>query len=197
MTYEVSQGGIDTFTASTEKSGISTVPGGFCVWFTGLPCSGKSTLALALKDALECRNRTVTVLDGDAVRAILCPDLKFSRADRYANVIRIAFVAKEVVRHGGAVICATISPYRKDRDLIRTSFAGLAFLEVYVNTPLSVCEQRDVKGLYALARRGEILNFTGVDDPYEAPLNPDIICNTQASSPTDCIRPILDNINVK
>ncbi|HEX7360644.1 MAG TPA: adenylyl-sulfate kinase [Bryobacteraceae bacterium] len=164
--------------------------GGFCAWFTGLPCSGKTTVARALTTALEARGTTVTLLDGDAVRPILSAGLQFSREDRHINLMRIAFVAKEVVRHGGAAICATVSPYRADRDAIRASFGGLKFFEIYVNTPLSVCEARDVKGMYARARRGEILHFTGVDDPYEPPQCPDIVCETLDSSPEDCVRTI-------
>lgn len=170
---------------------------GFCAWLTGLPCSGKTTIARALTAALEDRGLTVTLLDGDAVRPILSAGLKFSREDRHINLMRIAFVAKEVVRHGGVVICATVSPYRADREAIRASFGDLSFFEIHVNTPVSVCEARDVKGMYARARRGEILHFTGVDDPYEPPDCPDIICETLEASPEDCVRTIWQHLEAE
>jgi sulfate adenylyltransferase len=165
-------------------------PDGFCVWLTGLPCSGKTTIANALARILERDRRTVTLLDGDIIRPILCPDLGFTRADRHTNNLRIAFVAREIVRHGGAAICATISPYREDRAEIRAFLGSLKYIEVYVKTPLEVCESRDDKGMYRMARRGEIRDFTGVDAPYEPPLSADIVCNTQVDSPERSARKI-------
>jgi sulfate adenylyltransferase len=156
-----------------------------------LPCSGKTTIARALTAALEQRGVTVTLLDGDAIRPILAAELRFSREHRRANALRVGFVAKEIVRHGGAAICAMVSPYRADREQVRAAFDGFTFLEVHVNTPLQICEARDVKGMYARARRGEMSNFTGVDDPYEAPENPDIVCDTLAGSPEHCTCRIL------
>jgi sulfate adenylyltransferase len=151
---------------------------GFCVWFTGLSGSGKSTTAEALIPMLHECGRTVTFLDGDIVRTHLSKGLGFSREDRDTNILRIGFVAAEIVRHGGAVVSAAISPYRTTRDQVRKMVGADQFIEVYVNTPINICEQRDVKGLYARARRGEVAGFTGIDDPYEAPLNPEILLNT-------------------
>jgi sulfate adenylyltransferase len=157
-------------------------PAGFCVWFTGLSGSGKTTTAEALLEELERRGRTVTLLDGDVVRRHLSQGLGFTRQDRDTNILRIGFVAAEVVRHGGAVIAAAISPYRSTRDEARRMVGEDNFIEVFVDTPMDVCEQRDVKGMYARARRGEIAAFTGVDDPYEPPLAPEIKLDTVHAS---------------
>lgn len=155
---------------------------GFCIWFTGLSGSGKSTTAEVLTSLLLERGRQITVLDGDVVRTHLSKGLGFSREDRDTNILRIGFVAGEIARHGGAVICAAISPYRATRNEAR-KMVGENFIEVFVDTPIDVCEQRDVKGLYARARRGQITGFTGVDDPYEAPANPEITLDTVANDP--------------
>jgi sulfate adenylyltransferase len=151
---------------------------GFCVWFTGLSGSGKSTTAEALIPMLQKRGRTVSFLDGDIVRTHLSKGLGFSREDRDTNILRIGFVAAEIVRHGGAVVTAAISPYRATRDQVREMVGPDQFIEVFVNTPISICEQRDVKGLYTRARRGEITGFTGIDDPYEPPIDPEIQLDT-------------------
>ncbi len=160
----------------------ASVPGGFCVWFTGLSGSGKTTTAEVLLGKLTARGRIVTYLDGDVVRLHLSKGLGFSREDRDTNILRIGFVASEIVRHGGAVITAAISPYRATREKVREMVGSDHFIEVFVDTPLEVCEQRDVKGMYARARRGEISTFTGVDDPYEPPLNPEIRLDTVHAS---------------
>jgi len=156
---------------------------GFCIWFTGLPCAGKSTTAEVLTQMLMERGRQVTLLDGDVVRTHLSKGLGFSREDRDTNILRIGFVASEIVRHHGAVICAAVSPYRATRNQVRSMVGPSRFIEVYVNTPIEVCEQRDTKGFYARARRGEIRGFTGVDDPYETPVAPEIVLDTVDSSP--------------
>lgn len=148
---------------------------GACVWFTGLSGSGKSTTAQALAAALP---RPVTMLDGDVVRTHLSQGLGFSRADRDTNIRRIGFVAAEVVRHGGLAICAAISPYRATRAEVRAMMPEGLFVEVHMDTPLDVCESRDVKGLYARARRGDLVGFTGVDDPYEPPEAPELRLDT-------------------
>lgn len=150
---------------------------GVCIWFTGLSGSGKSTTAEILTSLLLERGRQVTLLDGDVVRTHLSKGLGFSREDRDTNILRIGFVAGEIARHGGTVICAAISPYRATRNEAR-KMVGDNFIEVFVDTPIEVCEQRDAKGLYARARRGQITGFTGVDDPYEAPVNPEIVLDT-------------------
>jgi sulfate adenylyltransferase len=129
--------------------------------------------------------RQVTVLDGDVIRTHLSKGLGFSKEDRDANIRRIGFVAAEIVRHGGVVICAAISPYRATRDEVRMMVGAEHFVEVYVDTPLDVCEQRDTKGLYAKARRGDLKGFTGIDDPYEPPTQPEIALNTVDCSAED------------
>ncbi len=156
---------------------------GVCIWFTGLSGSGKSTTADILTSVLLEHGRQVTVLDGDVVRTHLSKGLGFSKVDRDINIRRIGFVAAEIVRHGGVVICAAVSPYRSTRNDIRNMVGSDRFIEVFVDTPLSVCEKRDVKGLYAKARRGEIKGFTGIDDPYEAPVSSEITLDTVDSTP--------------
>lgn len=151
---------------------------GICVWFTGLSGAGKSTVASILSDLLGERGRKVTLLDGDVIRTHLSKGLGFSKEDRDTNIMRIGFVAAEVVKHGGVAICAAISPYRAARNQVRSMFAAERFVEVYVDTPLSVCEERDLKGNYEKARRGEIIGFTGVDDAYEAPERAEIVLDT-------------------
>lgn len=161
-----------------SKRGKKVNAGGFCVWFTGLSGSGKTTTAAVLLGMLTSRGRTVTYLDGDVVRLHLSKGLGFSREDRDTNILRIGFVASEIIRHGGAVITAAISPYRATRAEVRKMVGNDHFIEVFVDTPLEVCEQRDVKGMYARARRGELTTFTGIDDPYEPPINPEISLDT-------------------
>jgi sulfate adenylyltransferase len=159
------------------KAPLQNLPG-FCVWFTGLSGSGKTTTAELLLGKLIERGRTITYLDGDVVRLHLSKGLGFSREDRDTNILRIGFVATEIVRHRGAVITAAISPYRSTRQEVRKMVGSDHFIEVFVDTPVEVCEQRDVKGMYARARRGEISSFTGIDDPYELPFEPEIKLDT-------------------
>jgi sulfate adenylyltransferase len=151
---------------------------GFCIWFTGLSGSGKSTTAEVLTSLLLERGRQITVLDGDVVRTHLSKGLGFSKEDRDTNILRIGFVSGEIARHGGSVICAAISPYRASRNEVRKMVGADRFIEVFVDTPIDVCEQRDVKGLYDRARRGQITGFTGVDDPYEPPVSPEVTLDT-------------------
>ena len=155
---------------------------GFCVWFTGLSGSGKSTTAEVLIALLLEHGRQVTLLDGDVVRTHLSKGLGFSKEDRDTNIRRIGFVAAEIVRHGGVAICAAISPYRDIRQEVRQMVGPQRFIEVFVDTPLEVCEQRDVKGLYAQARRGAITGVTGIDDPYEPPIQADAVIDTVSIS---------------
>ncbi len=156
---------------------------GFCIWLTGLSGAGKSTTAEILTNKLLENGRQVTLLDGDVVRTYLSAGLGFSKADRDANVRRLGFVAAEIVRHGGAAICAAVSPYRTTRNEVRNLVGADRFIEIFVDTPLEVCEQRDTKGIYAKARRGEIKNLTGIGDPYESPQNAEIVIETDLSSP--------------
>jgi sulfate adenylyltransferase len=164
---------------------------GLCIWLTGLSGAGKSTTAAVLSVLLLEAGRQVTELDGDVVRTHLSKGLGFSREDRDTNILRIGFVASEIVRHGGTVMCAAVSPYRTTRDAVRAMMDEDQFIEVFVDTPLSVCEQRDVKGMYAKARRGEIKEFTGISDPYETPLNPEITLDTVDHSPEENARRIM------
>ena len=156
---------------------------GVCIWFTGLSGAGKSTTAEMLTILLLERGRQATVLDGDVVRTQLSKGLGFSKEDRDTNIRRIGFVAAEIVRHGGVAICAAVSPYLATRHEVRDMVGPDHFLEVFVDTPLEVCEQRDAKGMYAKARRGEITGFTGIDDPYEPPTAPEITLDTVAQTP--------------
>jgi sulfate adenylyltransferase len=165
---------------------------GFCLWFTGLSGSGKSTTAQALLPMLFENGRQLTVLDGDVVRTHLSKGLGFSKDDRDTNILRIGFVAGEIVRHNGSVICAAISPYSQTRNEIKKMVGHESFIEVYVNTPIEVCETRDAKGLYAKARAGEIKGFTGIDDPYEAPRDPEIELDTVTFSPEENARKIVE-----
>jgi sulfate adenylyltransferase len=164
---------------------------GFCVWFTGLSGAGKSVTARCLTSLLMARGRAVTLLDGDAVRAQLSAGLGFSRADRDANIRRIGFVAAEIVRHHGAVICAAVSPYRAAREEVRSCVGADRFFEVFIDTPVAVCEARDTKGLYARARRGELAGFTGVNDPYEPPTTPSLRLDTVTRSVAENARCLL------
>jgi sulfate adenylyltransferase len=151
---------------------------GFCIWFTGLSAAGKSTTAEILTVLLQEFGRQVTLLDGDIVRNNLSRGLGFTKEDRDANIRRIGFVAAEIVKHHGAVVCAAVSPYRTTRNDVRALISSERFIEVFVNTPLDECERRDSKGMYLKARRGEIKNFTGIDDPYEPPFQPEIELET-------------------
>ena len=164
---------------------------GFCVWFTGLSASGKSTTAEILTVLLQEFGRQVTLLDGDIVRNHLSRGLGFSKEDRDANIRRIGFVAAEIVKHQGTVLCAAVSPYRATRNDVRNTVGAERFIEVFVDTPLEECERRDVKGMYQKARRGEIKNFTGIDDPYEAPVQPEIVIDTVSRSAEENARVII------
>jgi sulfate adenylyltransferase len=164
---------------------------GVCIWFTGLSGAGKSTTAEVLTVLMLEHGRQVTMLDGDVVRTHLSQGLGFSKEDRDTNIRRIGFVAAEIVRHGGVVMCAAVSPYRATRNDVRTLVGSEHFVEVFVDTPLEVCEARDAKGMYAKARRGEITGFTGIDDPYEPPEQPAITLDTTVHTPEDNAHQIL------
>ncbi|GAB4436533.1 MAG: bifunctional sulfate adenylyltransferase/adenylylsulfate kinase [Anaerolineae bacterium] len=170
---------------------------GVCIWFTGLSGSGKSTTAEVLAVMLLEHGRQVTVLDGDVVRTHLSRGLGFSKEDRDINIRRIGFVASEIVRHGGTVICAAISPYRATRNDVRNMVGADNYVEVFVDTPLEVCEARDTKGLYAKARRGEITGFTGIDDPYEPPEHAEVTLDTVDATPEENARRIMAYLAAK
>ncbi|PSB00440.1 adenylyl-sulfate kinase, partial [Merismopedia glauca] len=149
---------------------------GVTIWLTGLSGAGKTTISNALEQELRDRCSKIEVLDGDVVRENLTKGLGFSKPDRDENIRRIGFVANLLTRNGVIVLVSAISPYRDIRQEVKQKVGDL--IEVYVNAPLAVCESRDVKGLYKRARAGEIKSFTGIDDPYEAPINPDVECRT-------------------
>ena len=163
---------------------------GFCLWFTGLSGSGKSTITTHLVKELRKRGSKLEVLDGDIVRQNLSKGLGFSKEDRDTNIRRIAFVADLLSRNGVPVITAAISPYKEIRDEAR-QLMGDRFVEVYVEASVDTCAERDVKGLYAKAFSGEIKEFTGVSDPYEAPENPEFVCHTESESPEESAEKLL------
>ena len=162
-----------------------------CIWFTGLSGSGKSTLANLLEKRLHAEGKHTYLLDGDNVRHGLNRDLGFTEADRVENIRRIAEVAKLMVDAGLVVLVSFISPFRNERRMARELFAAGEFVEVFVDTPIAECERRDVKGLYAKARRGELANFTGIDSPYEAPEQPEVRVQTAGIQPEVCVEQIL------
>ena len=166
---------------------------GCTLWFTGLPSSGKSTTAFTLEHELLSRGYLAYVLDGDNVRHGLNKNLGFSAEDREENIRRIGEVAKLFADAGLVTMTSFISPYRRDRDLARRIHeeAGIRFIEIFVDTPVDVCEQRDPKGLYQTARKGELKGFTGVDDPYEPPLRPEMIIKTEKLSPAELTEQLL------
>jgi len=164
---------------------------GFTLWFTGLPCSGKSAVADRVAEILRGRGRRVERLDGDIVRQNLSSELGFSRKDRFINVNRIGYVASEITKNRGIALCAPIAPYTEMRRSVRANIEQYgSFIEIYVATPLEVCEQRDRKGLYAKARKGIIPEFTGISDPYEEPENPEIRINTADMTPMQAAQDI-------
>lgn len=163
---------------------------GFTVWLTGLPCAGKSTIAQLLSRRLLEHGRLVEVLDGDVVRESISKGLAFNRVDRDTHIRRIGFVANLLTRNGVATIVSAISPYRSMRHEVRRVVGQ--FVEVYVDCPLGVCEKRDVKGMYAKARGGQLTAFTGVDDPYEAPDQPEVTVRTSVESVEESVGQILD-----
>jgi adenylylsulfate kinase len=173
---------------------MKTSKDGVTVWFTGLSGAGKSTLCTAVEQRLRAAGCNVECLDGDIVREHLTKGLGFSKADRDENIRRIGFVAHLLSRNGVIVLVSAISPYREIRQEVRERIGH--FIEVYVNAPLATCEQRDVKGLYAKARSGHLPGFTGIDDPYEPPLNPEIECRTDRESLEQCVDKVLQRLEI-
>lgn len=165
-----------------------------CIWLTGLSGAGKSTIANALDATLHANGVKSFLLDGDNVRHGLNKDLGMTEGDRAENIRRVGEVAKLMVDAGLVVICAFISPYKRDRQMVRSMFEHGQFVEVYLETPLNVCEQRDPKGLYKKARAGVIKQFTGISDPYEVPNNPEVALDTSQLEIADSVRSILDTL---
>lgn len=159
------------------------------LWFTGLSGSGKSTIAVRVHEELRRRGVEVEYIDGDALREVF-PGTGFTRAEREEHLRRTGYMASRLAAHGVTVVASFVSPYRESRDFIRNRCGE--FVEIYVATPLAECERRDVKGLYARARRGEIRNFTGIDDPYEAPEHPELTLDTRALSVDECVALVLE-----
>lgn len=166
---------------------------GVTIWFTGLSGAGKTTITKALEQKLREQNYPLEVLDGDIVRTNLTKGLGFSKEDRDENIRRIGFVANLLTRHGVIVLVSAISPYRQIRDEVRGKIGN--FVEVFVNAPLNVCEERDVKGLYKKARAGEIKAFTGISDPYEPPLNPEVECRTDLETLDESLNKVLHKLS--
>ncbi len=167
---------------------------GFTLWFTGLPCSGKSTLARRIEEILLERGMSVEVLDGDEVREHLCKGLGFSKQDRDTNIRRIGYVAKLLARNGAVAITAAISPYREIREEVRSWHDR--FVEVYVKAPVDVLKERDVKGMYKKALAGEMKHFTGVDDPYEPPKNPEVVVETDKETVDESVNKIVRTLEL-
>jgi adenylyl-sulfate kinase len=168
---------------------LNSLNEGFTLWLTGLSGAGKTTIAVKLEQELRARNVRVERLDGDTVRQGLTRDLGFSKEDRDKNIERVTFVAKLLSRNGVGVIASFISPYIAARDNARAETTN--FIEVFVNAPLQTCIERDVKGMYAKAIKGEIANFTGISDPYETPPNPEVVCNTDQETLEESVAKIL------
>ncbi|WP_407658513.1 adenylyl-sulfate kinase [Kitasatospora acidiphila] len=174
----------DTLAAAEAARSAAPCERGATVWLTGLPSAGKTTLAFALAERLRAEGHRVEVLDGDEIREFLSKGLGFSEEDRHTNVTRIGFVAEKLARNGVKVLAPVIAPYARSRAAVRARHAeqGAEFLEIHVATPVGLCSERDVKGLYAKQAAGEISGLTGVDDPYEAPEQPELRLRTQGRS---------------
>jgi adenylyl-sulfate kinase len=169
--------------------------GGLTIWFTGLSGAGKTTLNRAVSERLARRGLPVESLDADQLRQSLCRGLGFTKEDRDENIRRIGYVAALLSRHGVITVVSAISPYRAARDELRSALAD--FVEVYVNAPLETCEDRDVKGLYRKARSGDLTGFTGIDDPYEPPLHPEVECRTDRETVEESVEKIMRYLEVR
>ncbi len=193
--FTIGAGMIESALQEKTTKSRSTLADGLTVWFTGLSSAGKTTLSRAVYDRLWARGHRVELLDGDEVRQHLSRDLGFSKEDRNENVRRIGFVAEMLTRNGVIALVSAISPYREARDELRARSSN--FLEVYVNAPIEICEGRDVKGLYRKARSGELQRFTGIDDPYEPPLSPDVECRTDRETIVESAEKIVDAVETR
>lgn len=167
---------------------------GFVLWLTGLPCSGKTTLADGLKRELKRRGLNVVVLDGDDFRKSVSPDLGYSKSDRDLNVRRAGYIAKLLSDNGICTICAFVSPYRETRKRIRKEIGS--FIEIYVKASADICKKRDIKGLWKKAQRGDIKGLTGYDDPYEEPAEPELICDSESADPSQLVKKVIKFLSV-
>jgi len=167
---------------------------GFTVWFTGLPCSGKTTVAILVEKKLKDKGYLVERLDGDIIRQSLTKDLGFSKEDRDKNIERVIFIAKLLSRNGIATLVSFVSPYRAKRNQARQETTN--FVEVFLKCRLEICEKRDIKGMYEKARKGEIKNFTGISDPYEEPLNPEVILETDKETPEQSAGKVIEKLQL-
>lgn len=181
-------------TVTRERREAQNKHRGAIIWFTGLSGSGKSTLAHAVEEALHQRGCRTFVLDGDNVRHGLCGDLGFSPEDRVENIRRVGEMAKLFMEAGIIVLTAFISPYRADRDRVRSMVGEGDFIEIYCNASVAVCEDRDVKGLYKKARDGQIVEFTGITSPYEKPLSPELAINTGSDAIDACVQQVVEEM---
>jgi len=182
-------------TASSAALPASSVVTGATLWFTGLPSAGKTTLATALAARLRGIGVPVELLDGDAVRPVLSPELGYSREDRDANVARIGWVAGLLARNGVLVLASVVSPFAEARDSVRALHRDTPFFEIHVATPVEVCAARDVKGLYARQRTGDLAGLTGIDGEYEAPANPELRIDTSSRSVDDVVGDLIALLN--
>lgn len=181
-------------TVTRQRRELQNAHRGAIIWFTGLSGSGKSTLAHAVEEALHQKGCRTFVLDGDNVRHGLCGDLGFSDAGRVENIRRVGEVARLFMEAGIIVLTAFISPYRADRERVRAMVTDGDFIEIYCDTPIEVCESRDVKGLYKKARAGQIKEFTGISSPYEAPETPELALNTGSADLQICVNQVIDDL---
>ena len=165
------------------------------IWFTGLPCSGKTTLAIEIEKYFKNKNKSIQRLDGDVVRKTICKDLGFNKEDRDKNIERISYIAQMLSDNNVNVVSAFVSPYRKMRNFSRSICSE--FIEVYVKCDIEICKQRDVKGMYKKADKGEINNFTGVQDPFEEPVNPEIVVDTGKESIEKSLDKIINYLSDK
>lgn len=166
---------------------------GLCIWITGLPCSGKTTVANRLKEFFENLGRSVTVIDGDVIRQFLS-NSDFSKEARIKNNLLAGYIASEIVKHGGIVICALVSPYEETRQKVRLFFNDDEFILIHLNPPMDICIQRDVKGMYKKAMSGEIKNFTGISDEYEPPKKADLVIDTSLNTVTETVEKIVNYV---
>lgn len=166
---------------------------GLCIWITGLPCSGKTTVANRLKEFFENLGKTVTLIDGDVIRQFLSNG-DFSKEARIKNNLLAGYIASEIVKHGGIVICALVSPYEETRQKVRLFFNDDEFILIHLNPPMDICIQRDVKGMYKKALNGEIKNFTGISDEYEPPKKADLVIDTSLNTVTETVEKIVNYV---